>query len=93
MVEHAAVNRRVAGSSPARGAKQIEPQEDFGAFYLCILCMFYIPVGLTRFILGKLKICKGEFMNIIMDCYRHIQKDISRGRLFTQRNIQHEVKL
>jgi hypothetical protein len=29
MVEHSAVNRRVAGSSPARGAKKIRQKPDF----------------------------------------------------------------
>ena len=34
MVEHAAVNRRVASSSLARGAKRQSPELDLGLSYL-----------------------------------------------------------
>jgi hypothetical protein len=43
MVEHLAVNQRVAGSSPAPGAKQSEPNRAFG--FLCFFSVAELRTG------------------------------------------------
>ena len=80
MVEHAAVNRRVAGSSPARGAKK--PQANLGLFCLCSQCMLFILSSSIKFTLDKLLTSREDCPSIIMPRFLFTLKSSFPGKLF-----------